>query len=82
MAYFPNGSAGECFVEQCLRCVYGEETCPIALVQMLYNYKAVNNQAATEILNLLVSHDGTCAMFEMDKNHFERNDSNLELFPK
>ena len=71
MAYFPNGSAGECFDNQCSRCKYGEMPCPIALVQTLYNYDACNNKVATAILNRLVLNNGTCTMFDMAKSDFE-----------
>lgn len=65
MAYFSNGSEGMCFDEQCAKCRYAEHRCPIAFVQMMYNYDAVNNKVATEILGHLVKDDGTCTMFEM-----------------
>ena len=66
MAYFPNGSAGECFDNQCARCKYGQLACPIAWVQMEHNYDAVGNEVATKILGALVSDDGKCAMFALD----------------
>ena len=65
MAYFSNGSEGECFDDQCLRCKYGDQPCPIAWVQGWYNYDAVSNETATKILDALVKHDGTCEMFKM-----------------
>ena len=71
MAYFPNGTAGECFDNQCAKCKYGEEPCPIALVQMNYNYDACNNKVATAILGALVKNDGRCMMFECFKKDFE-----------
>lgn len=64
MAYFPNGSAGECFENQCEKCKYGEEPCPICGVQYNYNYEACNNKTARAILDDLVSDDGTCKMFK------------------
>ena len=42
MAYFANGTEGMCFDEQCSRCKYGEDACPIAFVQTMYNYDACN----------------------------------------
>ena len=71
MAYFPNGSAGACFEDQCAKCKYGDAPCPIALAQMNYNYEACNNKVATGILAALVKNDGTCMMFECFKNDFE-----------
>jgi len=84
MAYFPNGTAGMVFDHQCSICRYGQDACPIALVQMLYNYDACNNKVATNILNDLVSNDGTCAMYKEFKDDFKMlksdpNQTHLEL---
>ena len=73
MAYFPNGSAGAVFEEQCGRCRYGEGHCPVWEVQYLYNYDAVDNPIATTILDTLIKNDGTCMMFKMDPAHFEKH---------
>jgi hypothetical protein len=70
MAYFPNGSAGEVFDEQCGRCRYGEGPCPIWWVQHQHNYSACNNREARKIIDYLVHNDGTCAMFEIDPTWF------------
>ena len=70
MAYFPNASAGEVFDRQCMRCKYGEKACPIALVQMVYNYEACNSEPARQVLDHLVSDKGECAMFAMDPEGF------------
>ena len=75
MAYFSNGSEGEVFDRQCDRCKYGDDCCPIAWVQVDYNYDACNNKVATEILNSLVKQDGTCAMREMFKKDFATDGS-------
>jgi len=82
VAYFPNGSAGTCFDEQCSRCRFGDSACPIALAQGLYNYDACNVPVARAILDSLVHDDGTCAMFAMDPGCFrsdERNQMALEF---
>ena len=79
MAYFPNGTVGMCFDEQCCRCKYGEEPCPIYLVQSIYNYDACNNEVATKILDELVKNDGTCTVFEMAKEHFFVDINQTEL---
>ena len=71
MAYFSNGSEGMCFDEQCMKCRYGTEPCPIAWVQHEYNYKAANNETARAILDDLVKNDGTCEMFKEFKYDFE-----------
>lgn len=63
MAYFANGTEGMVFEEQCTRCIFGQKPCPIAWVQVNYNYDAVGNKVATNILGDLVKQDGTCTMF-------------------
>ena len=80
MAYFSNGSEGMCFEDQCAKCKYGQEPCPIALVQTLYNYEACNNEVASNILNALVKNDGTCTVFELMKSDLKISD--LPLFPE
>lgn len=70
MAYFSNSTEGTKFDHQCSLCKYGEESCPIALVQQLYNYDACNNEIATKILDALVSNNGTCSMWQQFKNDF------------
>ena len=79
MAYFPNGSSGECFENQCARCKYGESPCPIAYVQMQFNYDACNNKVASIILNTLVHNDGTCMMFKCFSNDFKINERQTKL---
>ena len=64
MAYFANGSQGMAFNEQCDRCVGREKACPIAFVQLEFNYEAVNFVLASEILGHLVKNDGTCTMYK------------------
>jgi formate hydrogenlyase subunit 6/NADH:ubiquinone oxidoreductase subunit I len=85
MAYFSNGSEGMVFDDQCNKCKYGKEACPIAAVQMLYNYDAVkaeNNgdKTASLILDALVSDNGTCNMWKEFKHDFEINPNQLNLF--
>jgi len=71
MAYFPNGTSGECFDNQCAKCRFGEKACPVWLVQHEFNYDACNNKVATAILDRLVKADGTCMMFAMDPELFK-----------
>ncbi len=78
MAYFANGTEGDCF--DCHNCKYKEHPCPIFAVQFLYNYDAVNNEVATKILDTLVSNDGTCHFFEMAKKDLFVDENQTELF--
>ena len=71
MAYFSNGSEGAVFDEQCSMCKYWNRPCPIAWVQMEYNYDACNNETASKILDDLVKDDGTCEMFKQFKEDFQ-----------
>lgn len=80
MAYFSNGSEGDVFDDQCGRCKHGLDQCPIAWVQTNYNYDAVGNQVATEILDSLVKNDGTCTVFEMAKQDFFQDPNQINLF--
>jgi hypothetical protein len=79
MAYFSNSSEGYTFNEQCMRCRYGEQPCPIALVKYLYNYDACNNETATKILDSLVKQDGTCTMYELDPDWFEQRQEEMPI---
>ena len=74
MAYFSNSTEGSVFDYQCSLCKYGEELCPIALVQSMYNYDACNNEIATKILDELVENNGGCAMFKAFKKDFSKED--------
>ena len=65
MAYFSNSSDGMRFDEQCAKGKYGQKPCPIAFVQVTYNYDACDNETATAILDELVKPDGTCAMLSL-----------------
>lgn len=81
MAYFPNGTSGEVFDEQCSRCRYGEGYCPIAAVQYDFNYDACNVPVARKILDHLVKDDGTCAMFALDPATFTAPPEQGEIVP-
>jgi hypothetical protein len=72
MAYFSNGTEGMVLDHQCSLCKYGDEPCPIYLVQSLYNYDACNNEVARKILDELIENNGTCAMFKAFKKDFSR----------
>ncbi len=82
MAYFSNGSEGMVFDDQCGSCKYGQHPCPIALVQMEYNYDQCKDKSgvATKILNTLVKEDGACTMKETFKHDFLIDPSQLNLF--
>ena len=69
MAYFSNGSDGGVFSEECMYCKYDMKPCPIAWVQLEYNYEACNNEVATKILNELVKDNGECAMKKFMEEH-------------
>jgi len=82
MAYFANGSEGMALDEQCEKCRGLYRPCPIAQCQINYNYDAVNNKVASEILNFLIKNDGTCTMFQEFKKELELSEdekNQLEL---
>ncbi len=70
MAQFSNSSDGAAFDNECSTCKFGENACPIAVAQTMYNYDQVNNEAATAILNTLVENDGTCKMKKLSPEDF------------
>lgn len=82
MAYFSNGSEGMVFDRQCGRCKFGDKPCPIAFIQMEYNYDQHKDTSgvATKILDTLVKNDGTCTVFEMAKLDFFVDPDQLKLF--
>ena len=57
MAYFSNGSEGALLDAECADCALGQEPCPIASVQVGYNYQACNNKVATKILDALIKQE-------------------------
>lgn len=81
MAYFANGTEGSVFDDQCSKCKYGKDPCPIALVQITHNYPAANNEVATSILDALVNENGTCTMWKQFRQDFEIDPNQLDLFP-
>ncbi len=64
MAYFSNGSEGEILDRQCRLCLGWDSACPIALVQMLYNYDQVDKgrEKLRDAMSLLIDDDGVCQM--------------------
>lgn len=82
MAYFSNGSEGMVFDDQCAKCKFGKSPCPIALVQMEYNYDQLKDESGTarKILSTLVRDDGTCTVWEMAKQDFAIDPNQLEIF--
>lgn len=81
MAYFSNGSEGMCFDEQCSKCKYGQHPCPVAAIQMQWNYDQIGNELARKIMDNFVKRDGTCTMWEMAKQDFAIDPKQLNLFP-
>lgn len=81
MAYFSNGSEGTVFDDQCAKCKFGRKPCPIAWVQIDFNYTQLNDTTGTarKILNNLVKDDGTCTVWEMAKEDFAIDPDQLEL---
>jgi hypothetical protein len=82
MAYFSNSSDGSVFDAQCSECKYGQQPCPIALVQVTFNYDACNNKTAGAILNSLVKDDGTCEMYKAFKHDFFIDKNQMEIGEK
>lgn len=82
MAYFSNGSEGMCFEDQCAKCKWGKKPCPIALVQLEFNYDQHKDTSGTasKIMDLLVKEDGTCSLWKTFKSDLEIDPNQLSLF--
>lgn len=79
MAYFSNGTEGIAFDLQCAKCKYGEKSCPVAAMQLLWNYDQVGNDLAEKIMDNFVQKDGTCTIYEMAKADFAIDQNQLKL---
>lgn len=81
MAYFSNGSEGMVFDDQCAKCKYGQAPCPVAAMQLLYNYDQHKDTSgiATKIMDNFVKQDGTCEMWKMAKSDFEIDPNQQKL---
>ena len=65
MGYFSNGTEGFYLEEQCHNCLHGlndEMLCPVALVQLTYNYSQIGNDDLQAALNMLIDEHGICLM--------------------
>lgn len=67
MAYFANGTEGQILDDQCDRCIHGmldSALCPVALVQMTYNYKQLDdgNEDLRTAMQTLINKKGECQM--------------------
>ena len=76
MAYFPNGTAGEHLDKQCADCIHEdpEAGCPLALVQMEFNYSQHNKGQAKlrECLTLLINDHGDCQMKKQIDKYYKK----------
>lgn len=83
MAYFSNGSEGTVFDDQCAKCKFGDKPCPIAAIQIQYNYNQLNDKTGTakHIMDELVNDKGECSIWKMAKQDFEIDPNQLDLFP-
>lgn len=66
MAYFSNGSDGMYLDAQCDECIHAnpEASCPIACVQLMYNYDQLDkgNEKLRKAMNVLIDEKGNCQM--------------------
>lgn len=82
MAQFSNSDDGHLFTVQCNKCIFGDDPCPIAYVQVNYNYYQNKNPLVIEILDYLVKNDGTCEMYKQFKDHLKIDAKPIDLFEK
>lgn len=64
MAYFSNGTEGEILDDQCMKCPFGNQACPVYEVQTFYNYKQMNsgNKDLKDAMEMLINEPGICRM--------------------
>lgn len=79
MAYFSNGTDGMAFDSQCGKCKYGMKPCPVAAMQLLWNYDQIGNELAEKIMDNFVKEDGSCEVFKMAKSDFEIDPNQLTI---
>ena len=79
MAYFSNGSEGMVFDDQCAKCKYGKTYCPVAFIQLTYNYDQCNNELACKIMNVLVDETGECQVWKMAQTELEIDPNQLSI---
>ena len=82
MAYFPNGTAGMILDSQCGECIHEDPDagCPIAMVQMEYNYEQIGNDNLEKCMNALVSEEGVCLMkLAIEKYYTKKPLENVEV---
>ena len=87
MAYFPNGTSGEMFVEDtCVRCVHWKDLgdgrgtgCPVFDLHLIYSYELCNKKddPGKIMLDTLITPDNECVMFHAHG----RDVHTLPLFP-
>ncbi len=70
------------FDEECCDCCFGEDPCPIALIQATYNYDQCRNPKVKEILDILVNQKGECAMKRMNVEFFKVDARPIDMFKK
>ena len=88
MAYFPNGTAGDMFVENtCVDCVHWRDLgdgrghgCPVFDLHLLYSYELCNDKKhpGKVMLDTLITPAFECAMF----HPHGRDTKTLPLFPE
>ena len=76
MAYFPNSTSGMAFDEACCDCLHSDPDagCPVALVQMWYNYEQVDKgqELLRQCLTQLVGDDGRCKMKPLIEKYYTK----------
>ena len=74
MAYFSNSTDGAILDGQCDECIHEdpEAGCPVALVQMLFNYDQCGIGKLESCLNMLVNVDGICLMKPVIEKYYTK----------
>ena len=80
MVYFSNSGEGMWLDEQCCECIHEDETalCPIAEIQLMYNYDQVGNELAEKIMDKLISKGG-CRMKPMIEKYYKKKPLDIDV---
>lgn len=79
MAYYSNSTEGEPLHSQCNACKC-YDGCPIALVQVEYNYTQFKDRRIEEILSMLVDQQNGCTLYNKYKQLLFNDPDQEKLF--
>ena len=70
MAVISNSDEDFLSLEDCAQCVFGDEFCPVAYLQVMFNYDQLKNEKVKEMLDILLP-DARCWFMNNKSEHFK-----------